>query len=297
MAAVLDWKKVATAGPTADGREIVEQDLVDISETYDTEEYTAVIWGSDPFGHSQWYGNFGLVHEVKLGKDKKDRTCLFAKMAPNTRLMSLHDQGQKLFTSIEVWPNFGDTGKAYLTGIAVTDAPASLGTEPLRKYCKNTGTTVFQTSEQFTLGNTDDTGTDASGTDADRTLIKKFIALLKGEANSTPDQNTDPEATEMTPEQFQALLAQQEKTNALMGTLVEKFTAEGEGQPPAPAPTPADQSAADDSAPGITAAQFQQLLDGQKELQTKFAALSGEQQGTPAGEHDGAHDQSAGIVG
>ena len=288
MAAVLDWKKVATAGPTADGREIVEQDLIDIADTYDTEEYTAVIWGSDPYGHSQWYGNFGLVHEVKLGKDKKDRTCLFAKMAPNTRLMSLHDQGQKLFTSIEVWPNFADSGKAYLTGIAVTDSPASLGTEALRKYCKNTGTMVLQTNEKFTLGNTDDTGTDASGTDAELTLIKKFMAMLKGADTKT--DTTDPEVNEMTPEQFQQLLEQQEKTNQLMGTLVEKFT-------PIPAGETAEEETETEAPAGVTAEQFQQLLDGQKDLQTKFAALSGEQHGTNAGEHDGASDETKGIVG
>jgi len=307
MAAVLDWKKVATAGPTADGREIPEQDLIDIADTYDTEEYTAVIWGSDPMGHSQWYGNFGLVHEVKLDKDKKGRTCLFAKMAPNTRLMNLHDQGQKLFTSIEIWPNFADSGKAYLTGIAVTDFPASLGTEARRQYCKNTGTTVLQTNEKFTLdtqspqGNSSKDDQDTAGTDADLTLFKRFMSLLKGDdpLRNTPLNDDSNEDDEMTPEQFQHLLEAQQNTNQLLGTLAEKFT---------PLPASADGAAAGtygadngaagaNAAPVVTAEQFQQLLDGQKDLQTKFAALAGEQPGTNAGEHAGASDQSQGVVG
>src|SRR5262249_53208173 len=38
---------------------------------------------------------------------------------------------QKVFTSIEVSPEFADSGKAYLFGLAVTDSPASLGTSML----------------------------------------------------------------------------------------------------------------------------------------------------------------------
>ncbi|PNB14442.1 GPO family capsid scaffolding protein, partial [Pseudomonas sp. DP16D-E2] len=38
---------------------------------------------------------------------------------------------QKLFTSIEIQPEFADTGKPYLRGLAITDDPASLGTQPL----------------------------------------------------------------------------------------------------------------------------------------------------------------------
>lgn len=39
---------------------------------------------------------------------------------------------QKVYSSIEVNPSFAGTGKAYLEGLAVTDSPASLGTEMLK---------------------------------------------------------------------------------------------------------------------------------------------------------------------
>jgi len=56
---------------------------------------------------------------------------LEAQLKPNDRLLQLNDQGQKLFSSIEITPNFAGSGKAYLTGLGVTDEPASLGTQEL----------------------------------------------------------------------------------------------------------------------------------------------------------------------
>ncbi|WP_186791292.1 GPO family capsid scaffolding protein, partial [Salmonella enterica] len=37
--------------------------------------------------------------------------------------------------SMEIQPNFGNSGKCYLVGLAVTDDPASLGTEYL-EFCR-----------------------------------------------------------------------------------------------------------------------------------------------------------------
>jgi hypothetical protein len=52
-------------------------------------------------------------------------------------LVELNKRRQKLYTSIEVRPSFADTGEAYLVGLAVTDNPASLGTEMLEFAAKN----------------------------------------------------------------------------------------------------------------------------------------------------------------
>ncbi len=46
-------------------------------------------------------------------------------------LLALNKAGQKLFTSIRVIEDFAATGKAYLMHLAITDEPASLGTEQL----------------------------------------------------------------------------------------------------------------------------------------------------------------------
>lgn len=125
------WKRVATSGPTVDGREILPQELRDIADTYKAATYTAVIWCD----HERWYGSHGTVFAVRLVEDAEDlvpgQVALEAQLKPNDKLLWLNDQGEKLFTSIEITPNFANTGKAYLTGLAVTDEPASLGTQEL----------------------------------------------------------------------------------------------------------------------------------------------------------------------
>ena len=123
----MKWFKVATSGPTVDGREIKEQWVKDMAETYDMDEYTASIF-QDHYG---WYGNYGQVVAVKAEKDAKGRLCLFAQIKANKMLLALNKAGQKLFTSIRVIEDFAATGKAYLMHLAITDEPASLGTEQL----------------------------------------------------------------------------------------------------------------------------------------------------------------------
>ena len=135
------WKRVATSGPTVDGRVILPQELRDIAETYSTTTYTASIWSE----HERWPGSHGTVFAVRLVEDAEDlqpgQVALEAQLKPNQRLLYLNDQGEKLFTSIEVTPDFANTGKAYLTGLAVTDSPASLGTQELY-FSRQTGKPV-----------------------------------------------------------------------------------------------------------------------------------------------------------
>lgn len=125
------WKRVAVSGPTVDGREILPQDLRDIAETYNPSLYTAVIWCD----HDREYGSHGTVFSLRLAEEDEElepgQIALEAQFKPNDRLLFLNDQGQKLFSSIEITPNFRGTGKAYMTGIAVTDEPASTGTQEL----------------------------------------------------------------------------------------------------------------------------------------------------------------------
>ena len=135
------WKRVATSGPTVDGRVILPQELRDIAETYSIATYTASIWSE----HERWSGAHGTVFAVRLVEDAEDlqpgQVALEAQLKPNQRLLYLNDQGEKLFTSIEVTPDFANTGKAYLTGLAVTDSPASLGTQELY-FSRQTGKPV-----------------------------------------------------------------------------------------------------------------------------------------------------------
>lgn len=59
------------------------------------------------------------------------------------------DQAQKLFASVEITPNFCNTGRAYLTGLGATDSPASTGVQEFyfsRRVKLNTDTKLFSQS-------------------------------------------------------------------------------------------------------------------------------------------------------
>lgn len=132
------WFVVATEGATTDGRLINRTWIEQMAKNYDPEKtYGARInlehihfrlyWKDEP--HSQAYGD---VVALKTAEREDGKLQLLAEIVPTNELLELNQKGQKVYTSIEVDPNFADTGEAYLVGLAVTDNPASLGTEMLR---------------------------------------------------------------------------------------------------------------------------------------------------------------------
>ncbi|HGM4960262.1 TPA: GPO family capsid scaffolding protein [Serratia liquefaciens] len=128
-----DWICIATAGPTVDGRTIEPQWLHDAAETYSRNTYTAMIWPHHPqyeLGEREFTCNLGEVDALRA-EDVDGKTKLYAKLIPNQFLIEANRMGQKLFTSAEFWDDFGGSGREYLFGLAVTDIPASLGTEKI----------------------------------------------------------------------------------------------------------------------------------------------------------------------
>lgn len=127
-----DWVVVATSGPTLDGREIDPKWLTDAAEVYNPDEHTAMLW---PFhasaGWRAFTNNYGLVDALKAEK-AGDKVQLKARLIPNRFLTEANEAGQKLFTSIEVKENYLGTGKFFVSGIAVTDTPASINTTRLQ---------------------------------------------------------------------------------------------------------------------------------------------------------------------
>ncbi len=122
-----DWVTLGTAGPTIDGRTISAKALEQAAANYDPDTYTAVI-NAD---HMVWFGNFGTVAALRTMQNSKDNTILQGQLAPNFRLLAMNQSKQRQFLSMELHPEFADTGEAYLTGLAITDTPASLGTSQL----------------------------------------------------------------------------------------------------------------------------------------------------------------------
>jgi hypothetical protein len=188
------WKRVATSGPTVDGREILPQELRDIAETYAPSKYTAVIWSE----HERWSGSHGTVFAVRLVEDADDlepgQVALEAQLKPNQKLLWLNDQGEKLFTSIEIWPNFAGTGKAYLTGLAVTDEPASLGTQELYFSRRTNKATYYAASVELgRLGEAEPDGEGELGKLA--TMFARFIKRFAVDAQQAGGSSDSSETT------------------------------------------------------------------------------------------------------
>ncbi|XHA16489.1 GPO family capsid scaffolding protein [Citrobacter farmeri] len=129
-----DWLCIATSGQAVDGRPIEAQWLIDAAETYSRKTYTAMIWPHHPqwdIKEREFTCNLGEVDALKV-ETEGDVTKLYAQLIPNQFLIDANNAGQKLFTSAEFVPDFGGSGKDYLFGLAVTDIPASLGTEKIK---------------------------------------------------------------------------------------------------------------------------------------------------------------------
>lgn len=131
--------RVATEGATVDGRDISRDWIAQMAETYDPKTYGARvnlehIRGTLPDSPFRAYGDvLALKAEERDGK-----LALFAQIDPTDDLVKMTKARQKIYSSMEVDPDFAKTGKAYLVALAVTDNPASLGTEMLQ-FCAQAG--------------------------------------------------------------------------------------------------------------------------------------------------------------
>lgn len=136
------FTRIAVAGLTAsDGRTIEPQWLRDMAANYNPATYTARV-NVEHYRNASATGPFPALGDVIALKVQEDdieiagktekRVALYAQIEGNETLQGYVAADQKKFTSIEVEPNFSNSGKAYLMGLAATDTPASLGTEALK---------------------------------------------------------------------------------------------------------------------------------------------------------------------
>lgn len=138
MAKTSKWFVVATEGATTDGREIQRNWIEEMAESYDPKATYGARINLDHIKFSMYFEDlpnsmcFGDVIAVKAEEREDGKLQLIAQIQPNDNLIELNKKGQKVYTSVEIDTNFADTGKAYLVGLAVTDSPASLGTEMLQ---------------------------------------------------------------------------------------------------------------------------------------------------------------------
>ncbi|WP_127031958.1 MULTISPECIES: GPO family capsid scaffolding protein [Pectobacterium] len=140
---VSKWFRVGVEGDTCDGRVIDANDIQNMAETFDPRVYGCRInlehlKGLLPDSPFRRYGDVVELKSETIDDDSalKGKLALFAKITPTDELVALNKASQKVYTSMEIQPNFANTGKAYLVGLAVTDDPASLGTEMLEFSAK-----------------------------------------------------------------------------------------------------------------------------------------------------------------
>ena len=271
-----DWHVLATAGDSIDGREIQESWLIEAAETYDPDYYEAVI---DAEHDLDWFGSYGHVYDVRLGKNKNGETILEGRLRPNMRCIEQYQRGQRLHFSIWIEEDFRNTGKAYLFRLALTDEPASVGTSRLNLFSINppaqfsTNKRIVTEPKLFSMNMADD----------DITLFRKFMDWLKPQNqqgkpetkfnDKTPEQDEDA----MTPEQLKQLTT---AFTSAIETQGEKFTAAIAElkKTPETVTTPATPPAGDDDDDKqFSAAELSKTLkaiqDGQKNLEDQFAEL------------------------
>lgn len=131
---------LATAGSTVDGRVIDEKMIEEMASSYDPKTYGARlniehirgISGEKPF---RAYGDVLSLSvaevDVNFNGTIEKRKGLFGVLDVTEEAKALNAAGQKVYSSIEIEPNFGGKGFAYLMGAALTDSPASIATERL----------------------------------------------------------------------------------------------------------------------------------------------------------------------
>lgn len=130
------WFRVGVEGDTTDGRKIEAAWLTQMAANYNPEKYGARVNCEHVRGMApdSSFGAFGDVTALKtetIQIDGEDKVALYAQITPNDDLIALNKKRKKVYTSMEIDHNFADKGEAYLVGLAVTDSPASLGTEML----------------------------------------------------------------------------------------------------------------------------------------------------------------------
>lgn len=141
--------RVAVEGDTTDGRVIERGWIQQMAASYNADLYGARInlehiRGILPDSPFKAYGDVLAVKADEVEIDGKKKLALYAQLEPTDALVSMvNNDKQKIYTSIEVSPNFAKTGGAYLMGLAVTDSPASLGTEKLSFAAKHPDAKLF----------------------------------------------------------------------------------------------------------------------------------------------------------
>ncbi|SFB45502.1 Phage capsid scaffolding protein (GPO) serine peptidase [Pseudomonas sp. NFIX10] len=144
-----NWFRVAIEGATSDKRTIKRSWLEQAAKNFNPSTYGARIWLEHfrsllPDSPFKAYGDVLAVKAEEVDVNGQKKLALFAKVEPTNDLIAMNKAKQKIYTSVEIDESFADTGEAYIVGLAVTDSPASLGTDVLAFSAQKPESSPFQ---------------------------------------------------------------------------------------------------------------------------------------------------------
>lgn len=227
-----DWRVIGVSGDTVDGRTISERELREMAESYDPDVYGARInLEHITFIIPDFASGYGDVVELKAEPWKKDpsKTALLASLNITPELQRLWDSGQKIYTSMEITPDFANTKKSYLTGLAITDTPASLGTTANYTAAQHrAGEKIFSAyradEPKENVMNENQTNAALTEQAAEgifaRLFKKYFAANAPAEPEAAATKAAEPEAAATVPEEPEAAAEYALK----LGELTEKYS-------------------------------------------------------------------------
>lgn len=180
---------IATEGPTIDGRNISREWLTQMAASYDPKVYTAVanlehLLSLSPESLFSAQGrvlSLSTQEAEILGEKKLQLTAI---VEVDEAVATLQAVGKKAFSSMEVAANFIGKGFAYLTGLAFTDSPASLGTESM-KFSANQQSVYSFGGDGITVEFEDVKETTG------QSLFAKVMGLLTGRDKKDEDRFAD----------------------------------------------------------------------------------------------------------
>lgn len=210
--------RVAVEGATTDGRHIERAWIEQAARNYSTGKYTATvnlehIKGVLPGGSAgSPFGAYGTVTALKAEEISdgplKGKLALYAQVEATDDLVKLNKEGQKIFPSCEINPAFAGSNEAYLVGLAITDDPASLGTERFQFSAKSSANTFAkrkQDAGNVLTATTDDLGltlelepeapaTESFAAQITAGIKEAFASILKPAVPATPPAPAAPAA-------------------------------------------------------------------------------------------------------
>ena len=223
MAKKSKWVVVATEGATTDGRTIQRNWIEEMAESYDPKNTYGARINLDHIKFSVYLPElanahcFGDVLAVKAEEREDGKLQLLAELQPTDALIALNQKGQKVYTSVEIDTNFADTGKAYLVGLAVTDNPASLGTEMLSFSHNGLNARKLKAENLFTAAIETELDFEGWNGDEHQSVFAKIKALFAKKEKSDDERFSDQSsAIELLAEQQKEIM---EKLTALHGDL------------------------------------------------------------------------------